>query len=209
MVTIPKMIGDIQHLTQHFGWKRINLAGISMGAIISQQFAANYADKVTLEHLVLMSSGFKSSIKSPFDGMVAQWLTEVSQPPTEEQWNQFTDKLFQACLTPEFIRDQPERVKGMLKAIHEAGPNRSPQALLAQSKANSHYDFTKLLKKIRVPTLVLHGTKDIVLLPENGRKIHAEIKGSKYIEYPDGGHILFETDPQSVLVTVNFVNDKE
>ncbi|KAG0221654.1 hypothetical protein BGX31_009649 [Mortierella sp. GBA43] len=207
LVTMENMVQDIQHLTQHFGWKSINLVGISMGSIISQQFAANYTGAdLTLEHLVLIASAYKTGVGSPLNTMVGQWLNTTTLPPTDAQWSQFEDMLFQACLTPEYIRDHAERTQEFLKEIHAAGPNRSFQAFIAQSKDIGHYDFTELLKTIDTPTLILHGGEDIALLPDNGPMIHSLIPGSQFIAYPDGGHILYETDPQCLEPIANFLN---
>ncbi|MAT36228.1 MAG: alpha/beta hydrolase [Ponticaulis sp.] len=44
------------------------------------------------------------------------------------------------------------------------------------------------LKEIDVPTLVLHGEKDTLILPANGRDVAGRIPGARYVEIPDWGH---------------------
>ncbi|KAK3821322.1 MAG: Alpha/Beta hydrolase protein [Benniella sp.] len=206
LVTMSTMVQDIQLLTQHLGWRRFNLVGISMGAIISQIFAANYTKDLVLEHLVLISSAYKTGNEGPLMTNVTQWINEMSKPPGAEEWQTFQEKLFLACLTPEYIRDHPKRIKVFLEQVRQTGRKRSFDALMAQASAFARYDLTEDLKRINVPTLVLHGGKDGGQPPQNGRDIHALIPGSKYIEYPDGGHILYETIPESLKVIARFLD---
>ncbi|KAI8066401.1 Alpha/Beta hydrolase protein [Gongronella butleri] len=197
LITMDNMINDIQLLAQHLSWKSINLIGISMGGMISQSLAAKLPTDLVLDNLVLISSALKSTYAGPL--AVPQWMEEMHNPPTETEWYQFIDKLFSACLTPEFIRDHPQKTKTFLDMIH-AGKNRNFDTFIAQvaTALVGHHDYTDTVKKITTPTLILHGAKDVGQLPQNGRGIHALIHGSKYMEYPNGGHMLYETNPEII-----------
>ena len=61
-------------------------------------------------------------------------------------------------------------------------------------KAFSETDFTEELKKIDVPTLVMHGEDDqIVPVKDSGKKTARLIKGAKEIYYPGAPHGLTAT----------------
>ena len=61
-------------------------------------------------------------------------------------------------------------------------------------KAFSETDFTEDLKKIDVPTLVLHGEDDqIVPVKDSAHKSARLIKGAKEIYYPGAPHGLADT----------------
>lgn len=61
-------------------------------------------------------------------------------------------------------------------------------------KAFSETDFTEDLKKIDVPTLLLHGEDDqIVPIHDSARKAARLIKGAKEIYYPGAPHGLTAT----------------
>jgi non-heme chloroperoxidase len=61
-------------------------------------------------------------------------------------------------------------------------------------KAFSETDFTEELKKIDVPTLVMHGEDDqIVPVKDSGKKSARLIKGAKEIYYPGAPHGLTAT----------------
>jgi non-heme chloroperoxidase len=66
-------------------------------------------------------------------------------------------------------------------------------------KAFSETDFTEDLKKIEVPTLVLHGEDDqIVPVNDSARKSARLIKGAKDIYYPSAPHGLTATHQDQV-----------
>jgi non-heme chloroperoxidase len=66
-------------------------------------------------------------------------------------------------------------------------------------KAFSETDFTEDLKRIDVPTLVLHGEDDqIVPVKDSGKKSAKLIKGAKEIYYPGAPHGLTATHQEEV-----------
>lgn len=55
-------------------------------------------------------------------------------------------------------------------------------------------DFRKDLKRIDVPTLIIHGDADRILpIDATGRRLHEAIKGSRYLEIKDGPHGIIWT----------------
>jgi non-heme chloroperoxidase len=66
-------------------------------------------------------------------------------------------------------------------------------------KAFSETDFTENLKKLDVPTLVLHGEDDqIVPVKDSAKKSALLIKGAKEIYYPGAPHGLTATHQDRV-----------
>jgi non-heme chloroperoxidase len=66
-------------------------------------------------------------------------------------------------------------------------------------KAFSETDFTEELKKIDVPTLVMHGEDDqIVPVKDSAKKSARLIKGAKEIYYPGAPHGLMATHQDQV-----------
>ena len=66
-------------------------------------------------------------------------------------------------------------------------------------KAFSETDFTEDLKKVDVPTLIMHGEEDqIVPVNNTGRKSERLIKGAKAIYYPGEPHGLTATHQERV-----------
>jgi len=60
-------------------------------------------------------------------------------------------------------------------------------------------DFHEDIKRIDVPTLILHGTADRILsLEGQGRRMHAALPDAKYVEIDGGPHVMCVTHAQEV-----------
>ncbi|KAF9933901.1 hypothetical protein FBU30_004069 [Linnemannia zychae] len=208
VVNLKNMADDVRVIAKHFGWSKVNLVGISMGSIISETFmAANYTD-VDVNRLVLIAGNVRSDQNGPIIKEIGEWIKNFSSyPPPAAEWTQFIHRLMLACLTPDFIKTHPKQVKYFLRYIDQ-GVGRSFEGFMAQANRTDNFDFTESLKHFSdrgTKTLVLHGVLDVGIPVEAAREIHALIPGSEYVEYPDGGHVLFETDPQVIDVMKKFI----
>ena len=70
----------------------------------------------------------------------------------------------------------------------------SPGAFKSLLQQNALIDVRPILANVRVPTLVLHCSKDPLVPVENGRYLASQIPGAKYLEYADGAHSFLEGD---------------
>lgn len=61
------------------------------------------------------------------------------------------------------------------------------------------------LSKIKVPTLLVHGTVDTDVPPEYSEYAHTHIQGSKLIRVKDGNHFATWTDPTSDAIQTEIV----
>ncbi|KAG0274957.1 hypothetical protein BGZ95_009314 [Linnemannia exigua] len=209
LITRQNMADDIRELSKHFGWTHIDLVGISMGAIVSNTFAASNFTDVTIDHLVLIAGAYKDSSTGPLVQQVGQWLQEFSTtPPPAQEWTSFIHKLMLACLTPDFITNNPSEISSFLNQLDQ-GVGRTFEKFVAQASSLGSYNMTENLKRFAMPTLIQHGTLDVGIPVQVGREMNGLIPGSKYIEYADGGHVLFETNPESVAAIVEFLDSDE
>jgi proline iminopeptidase len=56
------------------------------------------------------------------------------------------------------------------------------------------FDFTPALRKLRVPTLIITGSRDLVSA-RSARETQDAIKGSQLVIVPDSGHMMFVEQP--------------
>ena len=59
---------------------------------------------------------------------------------------------------------------------------------------NMQIDISDILSTIRVPTLVIHRTEDVLIKVEGGRYLAQNIPGARYIEFPGKDHLPFVGD---------------
>jgi pimeloyl-ACP methyl ester carboxylesterase/class 3 adenylate cyclase len=75
----------------------------------------------------------------------------------------------------------------------------TPDALEAAYEILAETDVRQVLPSIRVPTLVLHRTGDLLVPIDNGRYIADKIPGAKLIELPGDDHIPFLGDWEAMV----------
>lgn len=63
----------------------------------------------------------------------------------------------------------------------------------------AHGAMSERIADIRVPTLILWGSKDRLIPPQNAERFHADIKGSELTIFPGLGHIPHEEDPANTV----------
>ena len=60
-------------------------------------------------------------------------------------------------------------------------------------------DFAEDIKRIDIPTLILHGTADRILsIDGQGRRLHAALPDAKYVEIEGGPHVMCVTHAPEV-----------
>jgi 3-oxoadipate enol-lactonase len=62
----------------------------------------------------------------------------------------------------------------------------------------SRPDSTPLLATIRVPSLVIVGSEDVLTPPAEMRRMAEAIPGSTFVEIPGAGHLANLEDPTAV-----------
>jgi non-heme chloroperoxidase len=77
-----------------------------------------------------------------------------------------------------------------VRNLWNAGADASPEATWACPRTWLE-DFHDDLKRIDIPTLVLHGTADRILsIDGQGRRLHAALPAARYVEIDGGPHLM-------------------
>jgi 3-oxoadipate enol-lactonase len=58
------------------------------------------------------------------------------------------------------------------------------------------------LPRLRVPTLIMHGTEDLLIPSQNGRLLASRIPGAQLVEVPDASHFAHSDQPDAVAKSV-------
>ena len=85
-----------------------------------------------------------------------------------------------------------------VRVIWDAGAEASPWATWACPPGWLE-DFSDDIKRIDVPTLILHGTADRILpIDGQGRRLHAALPDARYVEIEGGPHVMCVTHAAEV-----------
>lgn len=95
----------------------------------------------------------------------------------------FTEGLTHKALSAELL----EESRGFMRRV----PAHARRALLTR-----HEDFGPELEKVAVPTAVVHGTQDRVVLPAMSGFIHSVIQSAELSSLDDVGHVPWDESPE-------------
>jgi pimeloyl-ACP methyl ester carboxylesterase len=177
--TIDLYVDDLNSIIEELQEKNIVLIGESMGAQIAIKYVATYPGKVS--KLVLTGGTPKIIASDDFpDGFpleVSQRLLILFQESYSRGLRTFIKFVFPEAGT-EYLRESAFAV--CQKTTKEIAINCFSNFLKE--------DLRPLLGKIDIPTLIIHGENDRLMLLEAAKYMHENISGSKMYVFKDKGH---------------------
>ncbi len=162
---IEDMAGDTEALLAALGIERAHVVGCSMGGMISQNLAVRAPGRVA-SLVSMMSTTGDRRLPSPTRRARRAILLPLPKTGDVEGATVRMMKLLRYIgsnslpAEEEYLRALCER--HVRRSFHPAGAARQLQAIAASG------DRTAVVRRIRVPTLVLHGDEDPLLLPACG-----------------------------------------
>lgn len=172
---------DLKVLMQHLNLNAAVLVGFSMAAGEVVRYLSRYGSEAV--SAVVLVSGVTPLIAQSENnpqGMPAIDFSGFEQALVDNLGLTLHDYAY-AQFSDHVIRSQ------YLAMVRQA----SPRAVLETARSWYATDFHEDLAALDVPTLILHGSADQSAPTEyTGRKAHALIASSRYIEYEGVGHYL-------------------
>jgi pimeloyl-ACP methyl ester carboxylesterase len=180
--TVAAMTKDLVAFCRALGLSHCDVVGFSLGGMIAQQLASEYPDMV--RRIILLGTGPRGG-----EGMT---FTELSV----DELNDPESLLMFAFFTPSDAgnaagRSYIERLK--LRTTDRDEPV-SRQAAIAQLESIREWGAIPsenrfaMLSRIHQPTLVVHGNKDVVVMPINAFLLATHLPNAELIMYPDASH---------------------
>ena len=196
--SIKLFADDTAGLMNVLGIPRAHVFGISMGGMIAQELVLDYPEKV--EKLVLCSTscGGAKAVQPSMD-VVQLLMADRSALSPEE----IVRMDIPTILTEDFIRNNPDFVELHIQRTVKAPL--SEEAFMRQVSALMSFDTYDKLSKIKAPTLILQGKRDILVPPENGSILAEAIPNAKLVYFENSAHILAEEMEKVPQVIMNFL----
>lgn len=167
-VTMGMFVDDTIALLDFLECQRSHVYGQSFGGMVAQELALRSADRVRTLILGCTHAGPARFVRA-----------QDSKVPKGEPWR--------AMYAPGFPDRHPEHVAEDLR-IGAAQP-KHPEGGRRQWEAMQGFDSFDRLPSIRVPTLVLHGTEDLAVSPENAKILAERIPGAELVLLEGAGHL--------------------
>ena len=177
--------------------KKVVLGGNSLGGHVSWATAVLHPNRVS--KLVLVdSSGYTFQPKS------VPLAFQLAQHP-------LTSLLLKDVLPKSLVAVSVKNVYGNPDLVTDELVNRyydlslregNRNALKAWFEQMSPGFLVDKLKTINVPTLIIWGGKDRLILPKFGKQFNQDIANSQLVVFKDLGHVPHEEDPQATVLAV-------
>lgn len=196
--TIAQFAQDAAGLLDGLHIKSANILGWSMGSYIAQEFAIRYPSKTS--HLILYGStiGGKDEI-APTAATLAI-LNDYSGTP-----QQIGERFFNLLFPASFLTQNPT----FYKTFPQPKEHSDPQSMGKQSIAIGKWPGTAgRIDSLSVKTLILCGTEDVIVPPQNSLMLAEHIPGSWLVRIEDAGHGLMYQNPKEMGSLVNLFLSK-
>jgi pimeloyl-ACP methyl ester carboxylesterase len=182
---LSDMADDAVGLLDHLGVDRAHVVGVSMGGMIAQTLACRHPQRV-LSLTSIMSTTGARTVGQPRPDIFAAMAAPA--PSDREGFIEFQSNIFKQIGSPKYPFDEQE-FKSLIGASYDrshypAGFLRQLAAILASA------DRTPALGDVKLPTLVIHGEDDPLIVLSGGEATAAAVPGSKLIKIPGMGHDL-------------------
>jgi pimeloyl-ACP methyl ester carboxylesterase len=184
---LDDLADDAVGVLNALGIDAAHVVGVSMGGFIAQLVAINHPDHVLSLTSIMSGPGGEDAV--PPEPVGADVLMRIP-PPTREGriehglWIRKTLKGSGDPFDEAMESRQVERAYD--RSYYPVGTGRQLVAILAAEGR------LEKLSRIKVPTLVIHGTGDVLVPIENGRRVAHAIPGARLLEFEHMGHNLPE-----------------
>ncbi len=161
--------------------EKAKVAGISMGGAIAQELAIHHPNRVTCLALISTWPRFNNYAKVVYRNL--KKLRVTSNPDT------FMELLQLWIFAPPFYEKNLDELRSAQRASASDDHPQTRAGFEGQLDACIDHNTVDRLNQIKIPTLITIGLKDIFTPPEFSEILHREIKGSRMVAFPDGGHV--------------------
>ncbi|MEM9517819.1 MAG: alpha/beta fold hydrolase [Actinomycetota bacterium] len=193
--TVHDMANDAAELIDALGYDSMHVVGMSMGGMISQALTIDHPDKVRSLCSVMSNTG---DLKNGGISPKLMRAMGVPRTPTLETAIDDAVKLWTHISGDHF--DEAETRRRVQAAVDRSW---SPDGVMRQTAAIAGSpDRTEGLRQVTAPTLVIHGIKDLLVVPSGGIATAAAVPGARLLMFPDMGHNLPEPRQDEMVAAI-------
>ena len=182
--TLADMADDTAGLIDTLGLKSAHVVGMSMGGMIAQQLAISHPQRVrSLTSIMSTPSRDRGHARRR-----AQRVLFLPQGTDPDRAAQRALRVYRVIGSPGYPLDESRVAdvarRSFARGNNPAGVARQYAAILASP------DRSPGLRRLTVPTLVLHGKDDPLVTVDGGRATADTVPGARLVVYPGMGHDL-------------------
>jgi pimeloyl-ACP methyl ester carboxylesterase len=185
--TMAQLAADAAAVIAAIADSAVAVWGASMGGMVAQHLALDHPERVAQLLLACTGPGGVHAVRADPEATRAL-LGKGARTPGEAY--------AMACTVMYTSRFQAEHAAFVAAQVaHRAANPVRPAVFRAQYDAVRAHDTFDRLPAISAPTLVLHGTEDLVMPVGNGQVLAERIPGAALRLFPEQGHLFFHEAP--------------
>jgi len=178
--SVDEYATDLAEMIGHLGLERPTVMGVSFGGAVALKLAVERPNLVGS----LIVQGAEATFHSGLGARIAKGVLERFPLPMDNRFvNQFFNLLHGAKPESEALAD----------FVVERCWETDQSVMAGRLQALESFDVSEALWRIDAPTLVLAGTKDVVVPPARQEALAKAIAGSRFHAIEGAGHIAFLT----------------
>lgn len=185
-----RLAGDVLALADGLKLDRFHLLGGSYGGMIAQEFALSHPER--LRSLVIACSHFGGKDKVTSSAGTMEIRVRGAAPDATEQERQAA---LETIFHPETVRLRPEVVRR-----YDENKRRFPHSkeeIARREKGIAAFDASERLRSLQVPTLVIHGSHDVLVPTGNAPLLAQRIPGAELVIVEGAGHHFYSEQPEA------------
>lgn len=191
--TTRDMARDQAEAMEQLGIQKADIFGVSMGGMIAQHLAIDYPEKVGKLILTVTSARPNPILTESID----EWVSCAKHG----DHTAFMDSNVRRIYSEDYYRKN----KWLVPIMGKLTKPKSYDRFFVQADACLTHDAYESLYKIKVPTLVIGGEKDITLGGDASKEIAGIIPGAELRMYEQWGHGLYEEAKDFNQVVIGFL----
>lgn len=208
-INLAAFVDDLEAIRKTFGYEKVSVLGHSWGGFLAMQYGIAFPQSI--HKLILLNSMPPSS--EGFSLFVQEWMKRMA-PYQEEikaikessefaQGDPATVEKYYRIMFRKYCYD-PEKALLLnlcmsAKASIDGG---KVNEILRESLLTKPFNFYDQVKKLRIPTLIIHGEYDVI--PHAlAQELHENIHGSQYVLIKKCGHFPYVETPNELFQPLN------
>ncbi len=209
-VSIQSEIQDLESLRQYFQLESVAVLGHSWGGLLAMEYAIRHPNRVS--HLILMNTApasrddymlLRQELPRKRAAGDVETLKALSSSAKYQQGDLETDAEYYRIHFRATLR-QPEHLERVIQSLRlnftKEGILKAraiEERLRNETWLSSEYNLLPKLKRLGIPTLVLHGDYDFIPV-ESAAHIAQAISGARLVVLRECGHFSYLECPDQV-----------
>lgn len=174
--SLDELGGDLVALLDTLGIDRVSFCGLSMGGFVGIWLATRRPERVS--SLLLAST-------SAYPGNAGFWNDRAASVRSGGM-GELAAGSAPRWFSESFAAEHPEVVEPIIGELAAL----CPEGYASCCEAIAAVDLREVLGEVTVPALVVTGSVDVAISPENGEALAGGIPGARLVAFEGAGHLL-------------------